>query len=290
MRNLNILRSQMVPVYGTSLPQDDFLSAVDKILNTLFTFTASGSGWILEKIVDLDVKFATFNPIRGYSFLPTPPELDASRLLLNIRNRQDHKCFLYCFTAAWHLKHGPKQLVPLRVTREIKDNLEIDLLLVDDGQEYHYILILDLLRLVRLVKGTTTLTHRVLCRNCFHVCMNESTYKRHQISCLQHEPAVVKMPLPEKNKLKFKNWPARWFAPVVIYFDLESTIQPLAGCQNANQSTSVTEIHKPSGFCIVGIEHGNPDPVFIQLERSENCMEKFVEALQKIAQEIHEKN
>ena len=100
-----LLRSQMVPVCGTSLPQDDFLSAVDELLNALFTFTASGSVWILEKIVDLDVKFATFNPIRGSSFLPTPPELDASRLLLNIRNRQDHNCFLYCFTAACHLKH-----------------------------------------------------------------------------------------------------------------------------------------------------------------------------------------
>ena len=101
------LRSQMVPVYGTSLPQDDFLSAVDKLLNTLFTFTSSGSGWNLEKIFDQDVKFAPFNPIRGSSFLPAPPEVDASRLLLNIKNRQDHNRFLHCFTAAWHLKHGP---------------------------------------------------------------------------------------------------------------------------------------------------------------------------------------
>ena len=99
---------------------------------------------------------------------------------------------------------------------------------------------------------------------------------------MQHEPAVVKMLLPGKNKLKFKKWPARYFAPVVIYFDLESIIQPLAGCQNGNQS-SVTEIHKPSGFCIVGIGHGNPDPVFMQLGRSENFMEKFADALQKIA-------
>ena len=96
------LRSLMVPVFGTSLPQADFLAAVDKLLNTLFTFTASGSGWILDKIVELEVKFATFNPIRGSSYLPTPPELNASHLLLNIRNRQDHNCFLYCFTAeAW---------------------------------------------------------------------------------------------------------------------------------------------------------------------------------------------
>ena len=140
------------------------------------------------------MKFAIFNPIRGSSYLPTPPELDASRLLLNLRNRQDHNYFLYCFTAAWHLKHGPllyvagrdtfrdrkspqtysksnplahqaegeidmpmglgqmvrfeklndckisvfryteKQLVPLRVTRQKRDGLEMDLLLVDDRQ------------------------------------------------------------------------------------------------------------------------------------------------------------
>ena len=57
------LRSHMVPVYGNTLPQDDFLAAVDKMINTLFTFTASGSGWILDKITELDIKFATFNPI-----------------------------------------------------------------------------------------------------------------------------------------------------------------------------------------------------------------------------------
>ena len=63
----------------------------------------------------------------------------------------------------------------------------------------------------------------------------------------------------------------------------------MARCQNVNQSASVTEIHKPSGFCIVGIEHGNPDPVSMQLERSENCMELFVDVLQQIAQEFHQK-
>ena len=108
------LRSHMVPVYGNTLPQDDFLAAVDKMINTVFTFTASGSGWILDKITELDIKFATFNPIRGSSYLPTPPELEAPHLLLNIRNRQDHNCFLYCFTAAWHLKHGPLLYVASR--------------------------------------------------------------------------------------------------------------------------------------------------------------------------------
>ena len=66
-------------------------------------------------------------------------------------------------------------------------------------------------------------------------------------------------------------------------------IKPVTGCQNANQSTNITEIHQPSGFCIVGIEHGNANPIFMQLERSENCMEKFVEALEKISHEFHQK-
>ena len=160
-------------------------------------------------------------------------------------------------------RYTEKELVPLRVTREISDVLEIDLLLVDDGQEYHYILILHILRLVSNVRGPTTLFQRVLCRNRFHKCLNESTYKRHRISCLQHEPALVKMPTLDKNKLKFKLFGARWFVPVVIYFDLESIIKPVAGCQHVNQSISFTKIHQPGGFCLVGIDHGNLNRVFI---------------------------
>ena len=59
------LRSAMEPVYSNNMPQADLLSAVDKMFNTPFTLTASGSGWILEKVAELDVKFAIFNPIRG---------------------------------------------------------------------------------------------------------------------------------------------------------------------------------------------------------------------------------
>ena len=106
----------MVPVYGNSISQADVLGAVDKMFNTLFTFTASGSGWISEKCVELDVDFAIFNRICGPSNLATPTELDASRILLNIRNHQDHICFLYCFLAAWHLKHGPLLYVAGRET------------------------------------------------------------------------------------------------------------------------------------------------------------------------------
>ena len=171
-----------------------------------------------------------------------------------------------------------------KATRQKGDGLEIDLLLAHDGQEYHYILILDLLRLGTMVKRTTTLDQRVLCKK-----LIPHLHERKHIQSASNEPAVVEMPKPENNKLEFKKLGARWFAPVVIYFDLESKSRPVSGCENVNQQTNITEFHQSCGFCVVGIEHGNFNPIFVQLERSEDCMEKFVEELETIAKEIHQK-
>ena len=101
------IKSPMQIVYHQGLSQDEFLDMVDTMLFTLWTFTASGSGWIVNKISQLDIKFSVFNPIKGSTYIALPGELQNTRSLLNIRNHHDNNCFLYCFTAAWHLKNGP---------------------------------------------------------------------------------------------------------------------------------------------------------------------------------------
>ena len=40
-----------------------------------------------------------------------PTDVAKSQCLLNIRNRQDEKCFLYCYTSQFHKTFGP-QLIP----------------------------------------------------------------------------------------------------------------------------------------------------------------------------------
>ena len=70
---------------------------------------------------------------------------------------------------------------------------------------------------------------------------------------------------PETIGLKFKNLNPRWFAAVVIYFDLKSILQQLARCQKENESTSSIELQQPSGICFVGIEHENPSQIVLQL-------------------------
>ena len=67
-----------------------------------------GSGWALEKINHLEVKMANFTPVKGSSYIAPPGELQGLRSLLNIWSHRDNKCFLYCFTAAYHSHHGPE--------------------------------------------------------------------------------------------------------------------------------------------------------------------------------------
>ena len=107
-----VVRSNMQPVYKEGLKEEEYLDMVEKMLTILYTFTASGSGWIVVKIVQLEIRVALFAPMTGSSYIALPNKLQSSNSLLNIRNREDHNCFLYCFTAAWHRKYGPALTPP----------------------------------------------------------------------------------------------------------------------------------------------------------------------------------
>ena len=106
------VRSNMQAVYKEGLKNEQYLEMVEKMLATLYTFTASGSGWMVVKIVQLEIRLALFAPMTGSSYIALPNKLQNSNSLLNIRNREDHNCFLYCFTAAWHRKYGPALTPP----------------------------------------------------------------------------------------------------------------------------------------------------------------------------------
>ena len=106
------VRSNTQPVYKEGLKEEEYLDMVEKMLTILYTFTASGSGWIVVKIHQLEIRVALFAPMTGSSYIALPHQLQSSNSLLNIRNHEDHNCFMYCFTAAWHRKYGPALTPP----------------------------------------------------------------------------------------------------------------------------------------------------------------------------------
>ena len=39
-------------------------------------WTGLGSGWIIDKIEDINIDIANYNPLAGSSHIPLPPELN----------------------------------------------------------------------------------------------------------------------------------------------------------------------------------------------------------------------
>ena len=70
------------------------------------------------------------------------------------------------------------------------------------------------------------------------------------------------MPSSDQKQFQFNNVQARWFAPIVGFFDLESLIVPVEGCKNNPEKaeTRAIEIHKPCSYAMlfVALEKQKP--------------------------------
>ena len=85
------LNKDMIPVFAQGLANETFFEIIDKLLSTLFSFTAHGSGSIVDKFKTVELKMANFAPVRRSSYLALQSELQGVRSLLNIRNHLDNK-------------------------------------------------------------------------------------------------------------------------------------------------------------------------------------------------------
>ena len=94
------------------LSDKSFHSMVEQMLLSLNNFASHGSVWTLDQIENIEVRLVKNKPISASSYLALSRTLSGMSALLNIRNREDEHSFLYCYTAAYHLKYGP-QLVPI---------------------------------------------------------------------------------------------------------------------------------------------------------------------------------
>ena len=186
-----------------------------------------------------------------------------------------------------------KQLFPMLVSSNTSYEMRLDLLLLYESNKHHYVLIKDLVKLFCSVMSIEYRSSFSICRNCFWLCTysDETVLNEHVSKCSENAPATVRMPTPHNNLYKFKNWSATWFAPVVIYFDFESFLNPVHGCQSNQDAASsqVLEVHRPCGFALAVIEHGNEKPIYTHLDSSDDCMTTFVNLLHQLAKDIYGK-
>ena len=181
-------------------------------------------------------------------------------------------------------------MYPFRVSKHNSDFV-VDLLLITDGERYHYVLITERVNLVRKVQGRQIDARAKICRNCFYVCSNNETLQKHKKLCYQFETCQVLLPEPDSTSLAFKKFQAKTALPLVGCFDLESIIVPVSSIEQNPQTsgTRVLDKHIPSGYFYVAISHGSPNLEFFHLYRGEDCMQVFVKQMETLAKDIYEK-
>ena len=70
------------------------------MISNLSIYCTSGSGWVINKLITVDINLNKHHPVRGSSYIPTPSKLKDNNFLLNINNKSDELCFIYCVLAA----------------------------------------------------------------------------------------------------------------------------------------------------------------------------------------------
>ena len=121
------LNSKMINVFFNGIEKETYLELIEHMVNVINTFASHGSGWIVERIEKLAVSFAAFSPIRAGSYIDIPDSLKpAKQRFTNIKTRNNQKCFLCCFVAAYHDQYSETTtaLYPAAQSYQYRNNLK----------------------------------------------------------------------------------------------------------------------------------------------------------------------
>ena len=90
--------------------------AYEILKHRLDIWSERGSGWIVDKIEDIKINIANYEPLAGSSYIPLPPKLNNSmKGLINLKNKDD-ECFKWC-----HIRFiNPTNSHPERINKQDK--------------------------------------------------------------------------------------------------------------------------------------------------------------------------
>ena len=196
---------------------------------------------------------------------------------------------------ASNVLYVPHNTRKIQVAYKSKNNLtcnkQVILLMITDGEKWHYLTVKNLPRLLRRV--TSTHKEDFYCLNCFHSYRTRNKLESHKKICENHDYCNVEMPTKSNNIIKYNQGEKSIKLPFVIYTHLECLLEKMSTCQNNPNESSTTEINKhiPSGYS--SFTHCSFDQSKNKLDyyRGKNCMKKFYKDLRTHAIKIinHEK-
>ena len=183
----------------------------------------------------------------------------------------------------------------INIAYKSKNNLthkrQIILLMISDGQKWHYLVVKNLSGLLRGI--TSNHKEDFYCLNCFHCYRTENKLESHKKICENHDYCHVEMPTKDNNIMKYSHGEKSMKVPFIIYADLECLLEKMSTCINNPNESSNTKInkHTPSGYSIFTSCSFDESKNKLNHYRGKDCMKKFCKDLKEHATRIinHEK-
>ena len=126
----------------------------------------------------------------------------------------------------------------------------MNLLLITEGENKHYVLIKDFNRF--MFNQTKYEGRKHFCMHCLQCFSSERVLSNHKDNCIQvNGTQAVKMPDKDNNTLKFNNSHKELPVPFVIYADFEAITEKISSCQ-PNNNKSYTEVYQKHTDCGYG--------------------------------------
>ena len=96
-----------------------FDEMVEEVMVNMANYQKEGSNLQFERVIELVIPFAKFQPLGGSSYIPLPPGLASKKAIVNMKN-EDEECFKWAVTRALH----PAECHQERVTDELRKQSE----------------------------------------------------------------------------------------------------------------------------------------------------------------------
>ena len=190
---------------------------------------------------------------------------------------------------ALSILYRPRNTKKIQLAYRSKYNLTYDkqiiLLMITDGEKWHYLVVKSL---PGLLKGITSTHEKDFCLNCFHSYRTKNELESHKKICENHDYCHVEMPTKDNNIIKYNHGEKSMKVPFIIYADLECLLEKMSTYINNPNESSTTKInkHTPSGYSIFTRCPFNESRNKLNYYRGKDCMKKFGKDLKEHATRI----
>ena len=124
---------------------------------------------------------------------------------------------------ALNVLYVPHNTRKIQVANKSKNNStcnkQVILLMITDGEKWHYLTLKNLPGLLRRI--TSTHKEDFYCLNCFHSYRTRNKLESHKEICENHDYCNVEMPTKSNNIIKYNQGEKSIKLPFVIYADLD---------------------------------------------------------------------